>query len=106
MILDIHHRVAAAGYNGYPSGELGCLSGGCPRGSVSQEDLPSRSPYHEGIGRCDAVHAEANCLLQSDWSRIQAGTIYITGQPCHGCLVLIKGSGLARALWPEGEWTR
>lgn len=106
VILDSRRRVVSCGYNGYPSGVPGCISGGCPRGAVPESQLPHRSPYHEGIGRCDAVHAEANALIHADWSQVQGGTIYITGTPCHGCFVLIKGSGLARALWPEGEWTK
>ncbi len=106
VILDLNHRIAGAGYNGYPSGVPGCLSGGCPRGSVPYEELPPRSPYHEGIGRCDAVHAEANCIMDAPPWRREGGTIFVTGQPCHGCLVLIKGSGLVRAVWPEGQWMK
>lgn len=67
---------------------------------MSPEELPHRAPYHEGIGRCDAVHAEANALLHADWNRLQDGTIYITGEPCHGCKVLIRGSGLTGMVWP------
>jgi dCMP deaminase len=104
VILSVEHRVVATGYNGYPKGQRGCLAGGCPRGSLSAEQLPHLAPYHEGIGRCDAIHAEANALLHADWLSVQGGTMYITGQPCHGCLVLIKGSGLRWAIWPTGNW--
>lgn len=104
VILSFENRVVGCGYNGYPSGQKGCLAGGCPRGALSPEELPHLAPYHEGIGRCDAIHAEANALLHADWANVQKGTMYITGQPCHGCLVLIKGSGLTGALWPGGYW--
>lgn len=106
VILSFEHRVVSTGYNGYPSGQLGCLKGGCPRGSVPASELPHLAPYHEGIGRCDAIHAEANALLHADWASVQRGTMYITGQPCHGCLVLIKGSGLVGARWPSGYWVQ
>lgn len=39
--------------------------------------------------------------MHASWDRIQGGTIYITGQPCHGCEVLIKGSGLTGMVWPQ-----
>lgn len=100
LIVDPQHRVVSQGYNGYPSGVRGCLSGGCPRGSVPPSQLPHRAPYNEGVGRCDAVHAEANAIIRAPWSAMQGATIYITGQPCHGCEVLIKGSGLIRMVWP------
>lgn len=106
VILSVEHRVVATGYNGYPSGQWGCLSGGCPRGSVPPAELPHLSPYHEGIGRCDAVHAEANALLHANWADVQGGTMYITGEPCHGCLVLVKGSGLNHLVWPSGQWVK
>lgn len=105
LIVDSQHRVVSQGYNGYPSGVRGCLAGGCPRGAVPPSQLPHRAPYNEGVGRCDAVHAEANALMRADWHAMQGATMYITGQPCHGCLVLIKGSGLARAIWPGGRWS-
>lgn len=104
VILSFENRVVGTGYNGYPKGQRGCLAGGCPRGALTAEQLPHLAPYHEGIGRCDAIHAEANALLHADWREVQRGTMYITGQPCHGCLVLIKGSGLTGALWPGGYW--
>jgi dCMP deaminase len=106
VILDTKRRIVSGGYNGYPSGKPGCLSGACPRGSLPQSELPSLSPYHEGPGLCEAVHAEKNALLHGDARAYEDGTIYITGQPCFYCLTDIKGSGLARAVWPEGEWVR
>ncbi len=106
VILSLDHRVVGAGYNGYPSGQPGCLSGACPRGALSANELPHLAPYHEGVGRCDAIHAEANALLHSSYAYVQGGTIYITGKPCHGCTVLISGSGLAKAVWPTGSWEK
>lgn len=106
VILDLEHRVAGAGYNGYPAGVPGCLSGGCPRGSVPPSQLPHRAPYNDGIGRCDAIHAESNCIMDAPPWRRAGATIYVTGQPCHGCEVLIAGSGLSKAIWPGGTWER
>lgn len=106
VILSSAHRVCSTGYNGYPKGQRGCLAGGCPRGALSADELPHLAPYNEGVGRCDAIHAEANALLHADWASVQGGIMYITGQPCHGCLVLIKGSGLVAARWPTGYWVQ
>lgn len=103
VILGTDHRVVGTGYNGYPAGVPGCLEGACPRGLVLPSQLPHRAPYDAGVGRCDAVHAEANALLHADRREVRGGTMYHTGAPCHGCRVLMAGSGLARALWPDGE---
>lgn len=104
VILSADHRVVSVGYNGYPAGVKGCIDGGCPRGSVPPSQLPHRAPYHEGIGLCSALHAESNALLYADRASVKGGTMYITGESCHGCQVLISGSGLVRSVWPGGEW--
>lgn len=108
------NRIVSTGYNGAASGKGSCLKGECPRGLLSYEELQTMSSYDVGPGRCLAIHAEQNALLYSDRSKIEGGTIYVTGEPCHTCRRLIGGSGLARIVWsvtgdPDGaifheEW--
>jgi dCMP deaminase len=100
VILDTQHRVVATGYNGAPPAWKGCLEGGCPRGLLSRAEVPPYSDY----GNCVSNHAEANCLLHADRSRVEGGTIYVTARPCFGCAKLIANSGLNGVVWP-GEHT-
>lgn len=57
------------------------------------------SDYDSGTGICISNHAEANCLLHADRSRIEGGTIYVSAKPCLGCAKLIANSGLNRVVW-------
>ena len=50
-----------------------------------------------------AVHAEANALLYCDREDLRGATLYITTDPCDGCLKLIEASGIVRVVWDEGE---
>lgn len=104
VIVTSDNRVASTGYNGAAAGRPGCLSGACPRGLLSYDELQTMASYDEGPGRCISIHAEQNALLYSNWERIQGGTIYITGEPCPTCRRLIDGSGLRRVVWPDGGY--
>lgn len=120
------NRVRSTGYNGSPPGGPSCLAGQCPRGrhwaKVDQEgvtycacgnDWPCPdyaepgSSYDTSVGRtvgsCIALHAEQNALLWADPDAIRGATIYITHAPCDACLRMLKGSPLAKAVWPEGD---
>lgn len=97
-------RIRSTGYNGAPSGGPSCLAGECPRGLSSTADVAPGSSYDTGAGACVALHAEQNALLWAAPDEIAGGTIYITTAPCDGCARMIAGSGLARAVWPGGEW--
>lgn len=98
VVLDANHRVVAAGYNGAAPGRRGCLDGGCPRARAFSTPY---SPYDN----CIANHAEVNALLYADRSKTEGGTMYITDAPCFGCRKVLANSGLARAVWPDGETT-
>jgi dCMP deaminase len=99
------NRIVATGYNGGPSGRGSCLKGDCPRGLLSYDELKTMTSYDEGPGRCIAIHAEQNALLYSDRSKIEGGTIYVTGKPCPTCRRLIGGSGLSRLVYAEERST-
>lgn len=53
---------------------------------------------------CIAVHAEMNALLDvSDRSRLVGATMYITDQPCAGCLKILKNTEIKTFVWPGGR---
>lgn len=62
------------------------------------------SSYDTGPGTCIAVHAEMNALLDvSDRSRLVGATMYITEQPCAGCLKILKNTEIKTFVWPGGR---
>lgn len=91
-------RIRATGYNGAPAGEPGCIT--CPRRT---SNVSPGSSYDTGPGQCVSVHAEANALLYCDREDLRGSTLYITTNPCDGCLKLIRAAGVSRVVWPEGE---
>lgn len=94
-VLVFDDRIVSTGYNGAASGHPGCATdGACPR---AQSGVDSLSSYDSGPGMCIAVHAEANALLYAP--RTPGATMYITGEPCGGCVKLMWGAGLKGAVW-------
>lgn len=98
VLLDVDHRVVATGYNGAAPGLPGCATdGACPRGSSQVEP---GSSYDTGAGVCIALHAEQNALLRASWDEMAGSTLYVTHEPCGGCLRTISGTPLARVVAP------
>lgn len=97
-VVVIDNRVRGTGYNGAPPGKPGCHS--CPRRLSSV--LPG-SDYRSGPGRCVAVHAEENAMDFTDDDDLVGATLYITREPCHDCLKLIKRKKVSFVVWPDGE---
>lgn len=93
------HRIVSTGYNGAPAGHYGCLEGACPRGSRTYEEQSAGGSYDDCIG----IHAEANAVIYGDYGRMQHGTMYVTDEPCRGCLKLIMGAGILRVITPGLE---
>lgn len=93
-----NRRVRSTGYNGAPSGAPGCAT--CPR---RRSTVAPGSSYDTGAGTCVAVHAEANALLYADRADLIGATLYLTTDPCDGCMKLIRATGIIRIVWPEGE---
>lgn len=102
LIVDADNRLLAQGFNGAPRGEVGCLSGGCPRGKLTYEELAGMSDYDSGPGRCIAIHAEVNAILNAN-GPIRGATMYVNHPPCGPCTRSIAGAGISRVVWPEGE---
>ena len=100
VIVGPDHFMLSTGYNGAPPGAPGCLSGACPRGLLSYDEVKEFSDYSQGPGRCISLHAELNAVVQVGRRSIPAGsTIYITDKPCDGCQKAIAAAGIDRIIF-------
>lgn len=124
VILDAEHRVVSVGYNGSYPGGPSCLEGQCPRGrhylpydspgycacgkewvhpQGCPDAVPPGSSYDTGPGACIAVHAEMNALLAvDDRSRLPGAVLYVTAEPCDGCLKILRSTRLREIHWDDG----
>ncbi len=102
VVFDPSWRVLSVGYNGVAPGQTGCLAGGCPR---ALSNVPPGSSYDTGAGACISTHAELNALLFSDPVRRLGGTLAVSEEPCGGCRRPIALSGVARVIYPGGEYS-
>lgn len=100
VLVDDSHRIVASGYNGAPPGAPGCLSGACPRGRLSYEDLPAESSY----SNCIAIHAERNAILYANPEERSGTTLYVTRRPCVDCKELLLVEGIVRVVWWSPEY--
>lgn len=89
VILDTHGRVMSTGYNGPAAGEPNCTTHRCPGA-----DCPSGT----GLELCEAVHAEANALLQCQ-DALRVGTVYCTDSPCVHCVKLLLNTSASRLVF-------
>ena len=93
VIVSSDQRISATGYNGPAANftEPGDCVNWCPR---AQGNTPLDNTYDA----CPAIHAEANALLYVDRSRVEGGTIYVTGACCMQCAKLVSNSGISRVV--------
>jgi len=105
VIVDDAHRIVSTGYNGAAPGMPGCMTAGaCPRGRITPDGLPHLAGGYddpESDGYCLAVHAEANAIVYAGRSKTVGTTIYVTGDPCHGCMKLIRSAGIVRVVYRD-----
>lgn len=92
VIVDVHGRVMATGYNGPASGRPHCSEGEpCPGALFASG---------EGLDKCEAIHAEQNaCLLLNDPWKVD--TVYCTASPCLSCVKLLLGTSAKRIVCRE-----
>lgn len=103
VIFSKSGRVIGTGYNGYPSGDTGCLAGGCARGKFSHDQIAPDSPYVGGDIICNALHAEENVLLLVGLEDSRDGTLYVSAKPCPNCERFISGAFLAEVYYPDDD---
>lgn len=90
-------RIRGTGYNGAPAGKPGCAS--CPRRTSG---VVPGAPYDgSDSGRCVAVHAELNAAIHCDREDLIGATMYLTREPCNGCMKVIEAAGIVEVIWPS-----
>ncbi len=40
--------------------------------------------------------------MRASWDEMKDATLYVTDEPCPGCIRMIVGSPIAKVVWPEG----
>ena len=89
VLVDKNYFVLATGYNGRPAGMENCLSRPCAGATAS-----SGTALHA----CEAIHAEANALLQcKDTQTIEVA--YCTTSPCIHCIKLLANTSVKRIVF-------
>lgn len=107
VLIDSRGKILATGYNGVASGMRHCNEG--------FECTGANALSGTRLDSCEAIHAEANALLQcSDVQAIHC--CYVTVSPCVSCVKLLMNTGCkniiyetsyahdasARQLWQDG----
>lgn len=83
LICNARHQILGVGYNGFPRGS---------RDSLKPQDRPAKYDH--------IIHAEANCLLNSQNLLSGCGyTVYVTGFPCPGCFNLMVQAGVEQIVY-------
>jgi dCMP deaminase len=86
------NHVLATGYNGRARGVNNCLEEPC---------IGAEMDSGMGLERCEAIHAEANALLQcKDVEKIK--TAYCTTAPCIHCVKLLMNTSCTRIVFQDG----
>jgi len=93
VITDTTNQYMVPGYNGPPAG----YQHGSQPCNVWCKRTTSLSPAPDYTD-CYTIHAEANALLKSDYTKRHGGTIYVNSHVCWGCAKLIANSGLRRVV--------
>ncbi len=91
ILVNKRGHVIATGYNGNAAGLPHCIEVPCVGA-----DLPSGT----GLSKCEAVHAEANALLQCK-DVYEIHTAYVTASPCVDCTKLLLNTGCERVVFIE-----
>lgn len=115
VLVDYFNKPLGFGFNGTTPGKPGCLSGNCPRGQRTYDELPPLGNYKNPVIPCIAIHAEHNALLNipdrypidnpadRSWLLNKDARMYITREPCDDCKSLMASTGVMEAIWPNGR---
>jgi dCMP deaminase len=104
VLVDSKGHILATGYNGRAAGLPHCnhrSEGGKGGEKTYPHACPgSLSPSGTDLDSCEAIHAEANALLQCrDVSAID--TAYVTVSPCVSCTKLLLNTGCRTIAFSE-----
>ena len=94
--------IVSTGYNGSPRNATNC----CETGACWRE--ANNIPHGERYEMCQAVHAEANAIINGDHDKMYGATLYLVGiengqridspQPCLLCEKLIRNAQIRRVV--------
>lgn len=100
-------RIISTGYNGSARGMENC----CDNGVCWRE--ANNIPHGQQYEKCQAVHAEANAIINADPSDMIGATLYLAGfeydrpmgypEPCEMCGRLIINAQLDKVVTREGS---
>lgn len=76
---------------------------GCGNPWPCPESVEPGSSYDTGPGSCWSIHAEINALTEASRIERKQATMYVSTEPCLGCLKIIAGSGIIKVIWPDGK---
>ena len=99
-----HYRHTASDWGPLKVGEVRPAYCNCGHLWPCPDAVAPGSSYDTGPGACIASHAEANALADVDnRSRLEGATMYVTTEPCDGCVRHIRNTTRIAAIrWPEG----
>lgn len=94
VIVGADQRIVATGYNGPPAGLTAALDSSIDCGAYCPRAFKpaGESSYSD----CVSVHAEMNAIAYADRSRMEGGTLYVTGAMCWDCAKVVANSGITR----------
>lgn len=107
VLVDARNHVLATGYNGVAAGRPHCNE----LRTVRHVDCPdsieypnmcagARSPSGQALDECEAIHAEANALLQCR-NVYEIRAAYCTASPCVHCVKLLLGTSCREIVFLE-----
>ena len=96
-IITRDNKIVSSGYCGTVRGAEHCIDKGCIRDELGIESGTQ-------LEVCDAVHAEANAIIQAEGDRMGGATIYVNAYPCKICARLIVNAGIKRVVC-SGEYS-
>lgn len=91
VLVDKHHHILATGYNGVARGQTHCTDVPCPG---------AHCPSGEGLELCEAIHAEANAMLQCK-DKETIAKAYVTTAPCVHCIKLLMNTACQEVVFLE-----
>lgn len=89
VLVDKNFHVLSTGYNGVASQMPHCIDNPCPGAGL---------PSGTGLDLCEAIHAEANALIQCKLPQ-EIHTCYTIASPCINCVKLLMNTSCKRIVF-------
>lgn len=100
VLVDKHNHILATGYNGVARGQPHCTDTPCPG---------AHCPSGQGLELCEAIHAEANAMLQCK-DKEAIAKAFVTTAPCVHCIKLLMNTSCQEVVfiqdYPHSDTSR